>query len=56
MTNFENTNFVELTDKEMMETEGGGIWMFIVAHPYVSGAIVGSVAAVGTAVAGALRN
>ena len=23
MTKFENTNFVELTDQEMMETEGG---------------------------------
>lgn len=53
----DGTNFVALTDQEMMELEGGAfpIIALIAAHPYVSGTIAGGIAAVGTAVWGAMR-
>lgn len=51
-----NTKFAALTEEELMDVDGGGaIIAFVVAHPYVSGAIVGAVTAVGTAIVGAFR-
>lgn len=57
-----NSNFVALSEGELQELEGGAlpaiflaVKAYAVAHPFITGAATGAVAAVGTAVAGAFR-